>query len=73
MPSNPQSPGGGFLEDILRDLLGGASGAPSRIPQVGALSANAFEDRFEAGREVDQAHLDKIQSVFDQFFGSRRA
>jgi hypothetical protein len=73
MPSNPQSPGGGFLEDILRDLLGGASGAPSRIPQGGALSANAFEDRFEAGREVDQAHLDKIQSVFDQFFGSRRA
>jgi hypothetical protein len=73
MPSGPQSPGGGFLEDILRDLLGGASGAPPRMPQAGALSANAFDDRFEAGREVDQAQLDKIQSMLDQFFGSRRA
>jgi hypothetical protein len=73
MPSSPQSPGGGFLEDILREMLGRASGAPPRMPQAGALSANAFEDRFETRRQVDQTQLDDIQNVFDQFFGSRRA
>ncbi len=53
------------------DLLGGASGASPRMSQAGALSANVFEDRFEPGREVDQTHLDNIQNVLDQLFGSR--
>jgi hypothetical protein len=31
-----------------------------------------FGDRFEVGREVEQDHLDNIQSVFANFLGAQR-
>ena len=65
------SPGGDILGQILRDILGGASGMP-RAPQnqsglAGGAGTAVFGDQFEAGRKVDQSHLDNIQSVFDRF------
>ena len=44
-----------------------------RVPQASGLGSAVFGDRFETGRDIDQRHLDDIQSMFDQFFGDRRA
>ena len=80
-PSQPSgggpvpSPGGDILGQILRDILGGASGTVPGMPrtpqtqlgQVGGAGKAVFGDQFEAGRKVDQSHLDNIQSVFDRF------
>ncbi len=71
MPTGSQPPGGDILGNILRDLLGGAGGL--RVPQASGLGSAVFGDRFETGRDIDQRHLDDIQSMFDQFFGDRRA
>jgi hypothetical protein len=43
-----------------------------KLGAAGGVGAAVFGDRFEHGREVDQGHLDNIQSVFDQFFGAKR-
>ena len=43
------------------------------MPQASGLGSAVFGDRFEPGRDIDQKHLDDIQSMFDQFFGDRRA
>jgi hypothetical protein len=42
--------------------------------QLGAMGAGeaVFGDRFEVGRDVEQRHVENIQSVFDQFFGAPR-
>ena len=34
--------------------------------------AAVFGDRLEVGRDVEQAHLENIQSVFDRFSGPQR-
>jgi hypothetical protein len=87
-----QAPGGEIFGQILRDLLGGAVGGGARAPQqpgqspqmkdlsdmskqvglMGGAGAAMFGDRFEAGRDVEQDHLDSIQSVFDRFAGAQR-
>ena len=64
-----------ILGQILRDILGGASGTVPGMPRtpqtqlglVGGAGEAVFGDQFEAGRKVDQSHLNNIQSVFDRF------
>jgi len=61
-PQQPgQSPQMKDLSDLSRQLgvMGGAGEA-------------VFGDRLEVGRDVEQDHLDSIQSVLDRFFGTQR-
>jgi hypothetical protein len=74
-----QMPGGDILGQILRDMLGGGAGGQLQAPRQGQLSglrggagAAVFGDRLEAGRDVDQSHLDSLQEVFDRFVGVQR-
>jgi hypothetical protein len=58
----PQSsPASKDLSDLSRQL-----------DQKGGAGTALFGDQFEHGQEVDQAHLDNIQSVFDRLLGSQR-
>lgn len=87
-PEAPQVPGGDIFGQILRDLLGGAVGGPSRMPQgrqgqppqtkdlsdlsrqlgvMGGAGAAVFGDYFEVGRDVEQGHIENIQSVLDRY------
>ena len=43
-----------------------------KLGAAGGVGAAVFGDQFEPGREVEQSHLDNIQSVFDQFFAAKR-
>jgi hypothetical protein len=78
-PSQPQVPGGDIFGQILRDILGGAAGGQmpqgrqgpspgmkdlSDLSKGGGLGAAVFGDLLEAGRDVDQSHLDNIQRLF---------
>jgi hypothetical protein len=68
-----QAPGGGILGQILRDILSGAGGqvqVPRQALMNGA-GAAVFGDRLEAGRDVEQSHLDSLQQVFDRFLGTQ--
>jgi hypothetical protein len=92
-PGAPQMPDGDIFGQILRDVLGGASGGSAQMPQgrqgpspqmkdlsdlskqlgvMGGAGAAVFGDRFEHGQDVEQSHIDNIQSVFDRFFGTQR-
>jgi len=57
MPQGRQGPSPGMKE--LSDLSKG-------VGVMGGVGAAVFGDRFEAGREVEQGHLDNIQRAFDQ-------
>lgn len=39
---------------------------------MGGVGAAVFGDRFEAGRDIEQSHLDNIQQVFDRFSDAMR-
>jgi hypothetical protein len=39
---------------------------------MGGVGAAVFGDQLEAGREVEQDHLDNIQRVFDRTAAQRR-
>jgi hypothetical protein len=39
---------------------------------MGGAGQAVFGDRFEVGRDVEQEHLQSIQSVFDRFFGPQQ-
>ena len=69
-----QAPGGDILGQILRDILGGAGGQVQlpRQALMGGVGAAVFGDRLEAGRDVEQSHLDSFQRVFDRFSGAAR-
>jgi hypothetical protein len=56
-----QSPPTKDLSDLSRQLgvMGGAGAA-------------VFGDHFEVGQDVDKAHIEDLQRVFDQFRGARR-
>jgi uncharacterized protein DUF937 len=76
---------GQILRDMLGGAAGGAAPMPQqRVPSpqmkdlsdlskqlgvMGGAGAAVFGERLEPGREVEQDHLDNIQSVFDRFFG----
>jgi hypothetical protein len=89
----PQMPSGDIFGKILRDVLGGALGGSTQIPQgrqgqspqmkdlsdlsrqlgvMGGAGAAVFGDHFETGRDVEQSHIDNIQSVFDRFFDNQK-
>ena len=53
----------------MKDL----SDLSKQLGVMGGVGAAVFGDRFEVGRDVEQDHLDKIQSVFDRFFGTQRS
>ena len=57
MPPGRQGPSPGMKD--LSDLSKG-------LGVMGGMGAAVFGDQFEAGREVEQRHLDNIQRVFDQ-------
>ena len=74
-----QTPGGDILGQILREMLGGGAGGQAQVPKQaqpaslrGGAGAAVFGDRLEAGRDVDQNHLDSLQEVFDRFLGTQR-
>jgi hypothetical protein len=61
VPQRPgQSPGTKDLSDLTKQL--GVMGAGEAV----------FGDRLDVGRDIDQDHLDNIQSVLDRFFGAQR-
>jgi hypothetical protein len=57
----PQQPG---QSPQMKDL----SDMSRQLGVMGGAGAAVFGDRFEAGQDVEQGHLDNIQSVFDRFF-----
>lgn len=78
---------GQILRDMLGGAAGGARvpQQPAQSPQtkdlsdlsrqlgvMGGAGQAVFGDRFDIGRDVEQAHLDKIQNVFERFFGAQR-
>jgi hypothetical protein len=68
-----QAPGGDILGQILRDILGGAGGQVQlpRQALMGGVGAAVFGDRLEAGRNVEQSHLDSVQEVLNRFVGAQ--
>jgi hypothetical protein len=59
-PRQGQSPQMKDLSDLSKQLslMGGAGAA-------------VFGDQFEHGQDVEQSHIDNIQSIFDRFYGRR--
>jgi hypothetical protein len=60
------SPGMKDLSDLSKQL-----GIMSDAGKAGVGSA-VFGDQFEVGREIEPEHAERIQGVFDQFFGTQR-
>ena len=52
----------------MKDL----SDLSKQLGVMGGVGAAVFGDRFEVGRDVEQDHLDNIESVFDRFSGAQR-
>ena len=52
----------------LKDL----SDRTRQINLMGGAGAAVFGDQFEHGQDVDQSHLDNIQSILDRSFGAQR-
>jgi hypothetical protein len=65
--TTPSSPFGDALGQILRDLLGGAS-APRAQQAIGPA---VFGDRLDSGHDVDQSHLEGIETILDRFARTR--
>jgi hypothetical protein len=63
MPQRRQAPA-----PPLKDL----SDLSKQLNRMGGAGAAQFGDRFEHGRDVEQSHLDSIQSIFDRTFGAQR-
>jgi hypothetical protein len=62
------SPGQQGPSPPLKDL----SDRSKQLGLTGGVGAAVFGDHFEAGRDVDQSHVNNIESVFDRFFGARQ-
>jgi hypothetical protein len=52
----------------MKDL----SDLSKQLGVMGGAGATVFGDQFEAGRDVEQRHLDNIQGIFDRFYGAQR-
>jgi hypothetical protein len=52
----------------IKDL----SDLSKQLGVMGGAGAAVFGDHFETGRDVEKGHVDKIESVFDRFFGAQR-
>jgi hypothetical protein len=70
-PGQTQAPGGDIFGQILREILAGRPGQMPKQGQPAALMGGAgaavFGERLEAGRSVNQSHLDSFQKVLDRF------
>jgi hypothetical protein len=66
-PARPpqQRPGSSPPMKDLSDLS-------KQLGVMDGVGAAVFGDRFEVGREVDEDHLENLQSVFDRFLGAQR-
>jgi hypothetical protein len=67
-----QSPMGDIFGQILRDLLGGKAGQAKPATLTDGVGSAVFGNRFEAGRRVEQAHLESLQELFDRFSAAER-
>lgn len=52
----------------LKDL----SDLTTKLGVMGGAGAAVFGDHFEVGSDVEQSHVDNIESVFDRFAGTQR-
>jgi hypothetical protein len=66
-----QTPMGDIFGQILRDLLSGKGGQLKPASLAGGIGSAVFGDRFEAGQDVDPAHLRSLQKVLDRFNAAR--
>jgi hypothetical protein len=62
------SPGQQGPSPPMKDL----SDRSKQLGVMGGVGAAVFGDHFEAGRDVDQSHVNNIQSVFDRLFGAQQ-
>ena len=67
-----QNPMGDVFGQILRDLLGGKSGQLKPASLADGMGSAVFGDRLDAGRDIEQAHLESLQKVFDRYGGAQR-
>jgi hypothetical protein len=75
----PNPNGGGLLGAILGSLLqqGVQQAKPAPAPQPAPQQPQAVPDgdvlgqMFETGRQIQQAHLNSLQTIFDGFFGKK--
>lgn len=67
-----QSPTGDIFGQILRDLLGGKGGQMKPATLTNGTGSAVFGDRFEAGQEIEQDHLESLQELFDRFSATGR-
>ena len=63
---------GDVFGQILRDLLGGKGGQLKPVSLADGVGSAVFGDRLDAGRDIEQAHLESLQQVFDRFRGAQR-
>lgn len=71
-PGQTQAPAGDIFGQILRDLLGGKGGQTKPATLTNGMGSAVFGDRFETGQRVEQAHLEGLQELFDQFSAAER-
>jgi hypothetical protein len=64
-----QPAGGGGLGDLLGQMMGGTQGGQPGAQAVNP--ADMFGDMFSSGAKAQPAHMDGLQSIFDQFMGKR--
>ena len=62
MPQGRQAP-----SPPMKDL----SDLSKQLNRMGGAGAALFGDQFEHGRNVEQSHLDNIQSLFDRYLGAQ--
>ena len=62
------SPGQQGPSPPMKDL----SDRSKHLGLMGGVGAAVFGDHFEAGRDVDQSHVDSIQRVLDRYFGAQQ-
>ena len=63
MPQRRQGP-----SPEIKDL----SDLSRKLGLMGGAGVAVFGDQLEHGQDVEQSHLDNIQSVLDRFLGARR-
>ena len=62
------SPGQQGPSPPMKDL----SDRSKHLGLMGGVGAAVFGDHFEAGRDVDQSHVNSIQRVLDRYFGAQQ-
>lgn len=61
---------GGMMRTMTMSGIGDAPAGAARTPDPASRSSDMFSQLMDAGREVQQAHLENMQRVFDAFFKS---